>query len=303
MISVIIPVYNVEKYLSRCLDSVINQTYSNLEILLVNDGSTDSSGFICDEYAKKDSRIVVIHQENKGTSIARNRGLERAKGEFIGFVDPDDVISVHFYEILYNTLIKTNSDLILCNFQNFTHFNEIKEYNRSLYNSIEYNGYNFIKNFTYKKDTVRYVVIWNKLYKRYLWDELRFPENVKICEDEYVWYKTMFKAHKICELDQILYYYFKRANSITNKVYEQFSYKKEIAFIEALKDRIDFCKKNKLNQLLKRTEEYRNKLLRKIYLTTPTNKIPEYISVELFNNIKNIPYSKRLKIYLKKSFK
>lgn len=303
MISVIIPVYNVEKYLSRCLDSVINQTYSDLEILLVNDGSTDSSGFICDEYAKKDSRIVVIHQENKGTSIARNRGLERAKGEFIGFVDPDDVISVHFYEILYNTLIKTNSDLILCNFQNFTHFNEIKEDNRSLYNSNEYNGYNFIKNFTYKKDTVRYVVIWNKLYKRYLWDELRFPENVKICEDEYVWYKTMFKAHKICELDQIFYYYFKRANSITNKVYEQFSYKKEIAFIEALKDRIDFCKKNKLNQLLKRTEEYRNKLLRKIYLTTPTNKIPEYISVELFNNIKNIPYSKRLKIYLKKSFK
>lgn len=303
MISVIIPIYNVEKYLSRCLDSVINQTYSDLEILLVNDGSTDSSGFICDEYAKKDSRIVVIHQENKGTSIARNRGLERAKGEFIGFVDPDDVISVHFYEILYNTLIKTNSDLILCNFQNFTHFNEIKEDKRSLYNSNEYNGYNFIKNFTYKKDTVRYVVIWNKLYKRYLWDELRFPENVKICEDEYVWYKTMFKAHKIYELDQILYYYFKRANSITNKVYEQFSYKKEIAFIEALKDRIDFCKKNKLNQLLKRTEEYRNKLLRKIYLTTPANKVPEYISVELFNNIKNIPYSKRLKIYLKKSFK
>lgn len=303
MISVIIPIYNVEKYLSRCLDYVINQTYSDLEILLVNDGSTDSSGFICDEYAKKDSRIVVIHQENKGTSIARNRGLDRAKGEFIGFVDPDDVISVHFYEILYNTLIKTNSDLILCNFQNFTHFNEIKEDNRSLYKSNEYNGYNFIKNFTYKKDTVRYVVIWNKLYKRYLWDELRFPENVKICEDEYVWYKTMFKAHKICESDQVLYYYFKRANSITNKVYEQFSYKKEIAFIEALKDRIDFCKKNKLNQLLKRTEEYRNKLLRKIYLTTPTKKIPEYISVELFNNIKNIPYSKRLKIYLKKSFK
>jgi glycosyltransferase involved in cell wall biosynthesis len=303
MISVIIPIYNVEKYLSRCLDSVINQTYSDLEIILIDDGSTDSSRLICDKYAKKDPRIIVFHQTNQGPSQARNKGLDIANGEFIGFIDPDDVVSLKYFEILYKTLVNTDSDMILCNFQHFSLINEINKDICLLNSSKQYNGYNFIKDFTYQKDTVRYVVLWNKLYKRYLWNNLRFPVDVKICEDEYVWYKCMFRAKKICEIDQVLYYYFKRANSTTNKIYKQFSYKKEIAFIEALKDRIDFCKKNNLNKLLKKTEEYRNKLLRKIYITTPKDKIPEYIIVELYKNIKYIPYSKRIKIYLKKIFK
>lgn len=303
MISVIIPIYNVATYLGRCLDSVINQTYQDLEIILVNDGSTDSSGLICDEYSKKDPRIIVIHQVNKGPSEARNKGLDIAKGEYIGFIDPDDVISIKYFEILYKTLVKSDSDMILCNFKHFSFIHEINKDTSLLNNCKQYNGYNFIKDFTYQKDTVRYVVLWNKLYKKYLWNNLRFPVDVKICEDEYVWYKCMYRANRICEIDQILYFYFKRANSTTNKVYEPFSYKKEIAFIEALKDRIDFCKKNNLNKLLRKTQEYRNKLLRKIYITTPKDKIPEYITAELYKNITYIPYPKRIKIYLKKVFK
>ena len=106
LISIIIPVYNVEKYLEDCLNSVVNQTYKNLEIILIDDGSTDNSGKICDLYAKKDNRIVVIHKENAGVSSARNVGLKIAKGLYIGFVDPDDYIAEDMYEILYQNIIK-----------------------------------------------------------------------------------------------------------------------------------------------------------------------------------------------------
>lgn len=101
-ISIIIPIYNVEQYLPQCLDSIINQTYKNLEIILINDGSTDNSGKICDNYAKVDNRIHVFHKKNEGVSSARNLGLEKCTGDFIGFVDPDDFIELNMYELLYN---------------------------------------------------------------------------------------------------------------------------------------------------------------------------------------------------------
>ena len=106
LISVIVPVYNVEKYLAKCIDSIIAQTYTNLEILLVDDGATDSSGAICDEYAQKESRIRVIHKENGGLSDARNRGIAEARGEYLGFIDSDDYIDVDMYELLYNLIQK-----------------------------------------------------------------------------------------------------------------------------------------------------------------------------------------------------
>lgn len=302
MISVIIPIYNVEKYLSRCLDSVINQTFSNLEILLINDGSTDSSGFICDEYAKNDSRIVVIHQENKGPSHARNKGLDKAKGEYISFIDPDDFISLNFFEILLNQLNETDSDICICNFQSFSNTIQIKS--SDLINTYKkvYNGSTFITEFKYTKDTVRYVVLWNKLYKKCLFENLRMPEDVKICEDEYIWYKCMYNAKKICEIDTTLYYYYKRENSTTNRLYKEFSFKKEIAFLEALEHRINFCEKEGLNYFMKDTILYRNKILRKIYISTPKNNVPKYIKIELEKNIRKISYLKRIKIYLKKIF-
>lgn len=114
LISVIIPVYNVEKYLSDCLDSVLSSTYKNLEIILVNDGSMDNSGTICDTYAAKDSRIIVIHQENQGLSAARNTGLDRATGEYVGFVDSDDKISKNMYEELYCAIEKEGADIAAC---------------------------------------------------------------------------------------------------------------------------------------------------------------------------------------------
>ena len=114
-ISVIVPVYKVEPYLKQCVDSIINQTYKNLEIILVDDGSTDNCGKICDEYASKDNRIKVLHIENGGPAVARNAGLDIATGKYIGYVDSDDYIEPDMYETLYNAMIKTNAGLVVCN--------------------------------------------------------------------------------------------------------------------------------------------------------------------------------------------
>ena len=116
LISIIIPVYNVEKYLRKCLDSIINQTYKKLEIILIDDGSTDNSGKICEEYAKKDDRIIVIHKENAGVSSARNRGIELANGKYIGFIDSDDWIEENMYETLYQNLLQFDVDISMCNY-------------------------------------------------------------------------------------------------------------------------------------------------------------------------------------------
>lgn len=117
MISVIIPVYNVEEYLERCVNSVLKQTYNDLEIILVDDGSTDNSGKICDELKNKDDRIIVIHKENQGLSASRNIGIEKATGEYITFVDSDDYILEDMYETLYKNLIRNDADISMCKYQ------------------------------------------------------------------------------------------------------------------------------------------------------------------------------------------
>lgn len=114
-ISIVVPIYNVEKYLDQCVKSIINQTYKNLEIILVNDGSIDNSGKICDKYKRQDNRVIVIHKENGGSSDARNVGIQIATGKYIGFVDSDDYIEKDMYEFLYNNMINENADISCCN--------------------------------------------------------------------------------------------------------------------------------------------------------------------------------------------
>ena len=118
LISLVIPVYNVEKYLDKCMESVLAQTYDNYEVILVDDGSTDNSGKMCDEYAERDSRVTVYHQKNSGVSVARNVGIENAKGEFISFIDSDDWVDESYLEKLVNAQIKYNADLTICEYTN-----------------------------------------------------------------------------------------------------------------------------------------------------------------------------------------
>lgn len=213
LISIIIPVYKVEKYIKRCLDSVVNQTYKNLEIILVDDGTPDNSGKICDEYAKKDKRIKIIHKENGGVSDARNKGIEQATGKYIGFVDSDDYIDVNMYEILKNTIEKENADIASCKYVRFAEYVEFdsQKYDKK---TIEYNQEEYMKKF-FKIGTQECVYYpWNKLYKKSIICSDQYPKGLT-SEDVVGTYKALLKAKKIVEINYPYYYYFYNKKSIT----------------------------------------------------------------------------------------
>lgn len=212
VISVIVPIYNVEDYLPRCIDSLINQTYTNLDIILINDGSKDRSGDICDQYAKNDPRIRVIHQPNGGISNARNAGLKVMKGEFVGFVDPDDYIHRDMYKRLFEVMEKNGADIAESNFLKvYTH--EFKEFEELNGKERIYDKKSAIVSTIVDHDCRNYV--WNKLYKRKLWENIQFPDG-KIYEDVFVTYRVVNEANKLVRLYEALYYYFQRGNSISN---------------------------------------------------------------------------------------
>lgn len=208
MISVIIPVYQVEKYLRKSLDSVIVQTFENLEIILVDDGSTDTSGKICDEYAKKDSRIKVIHQENQGLSAARNAGLNIAKGDFIGFVDSDDYIEPAMFENLYQAAIEKKADIAICN------FHKVDESNKTLFYSNLKAWTGSSKDFV-KQDGIRYNYVWHKLYRKELFKTIHFPVG-RQWEDLFIMHDIFWMADRITIIPYIGYNYVVHSKSITS---------------------------------------------------------------------------------------
>ena len=215
-ISIIVPVYNVEKYLERCLDSIINQTQNDLEIILVDDGSTDNSGNICDKYAIKDKRIKVIHKENKGLADARNCGLDLAQGECVSFIDGDDFIHPQMMEILYNNINNNNADIASCEFKKVYEYNkkEIASNTREII-TREYDNIQALENYfgEYRDKKEMQIVVWNKIYRRELFDNIKFPYD-KLYEDGYVTYKLLYKSKKIIHIYEELYYYFQREGSL-----------------------------------------------------------------------------------------
>ena len=211
-ISVIVPVYNVEQYLERCVDSIINQTYKNLEIILVNDGSTDNSGQLCDELAKKDDRIRVIHKKNGGLSDARNVGIDEAEAELVGFIDSDDYIDEDMYEVLINNLKAANADLSMCG--HYDVYNNVPESQVSDKKTWELSPQEAIKMVMEAK--ILSVTAVNKLYKKSLFSELKF-EIGKIAEDAFIMIKLLDKCNKIVATNEKKYYYVHRENSITTQ--------------------------------------------------------------------------------------
>ncbi|MBQ9730331.1 MAG: glycosyltransferase [Clostridia bacterium] len=214
LISVIVPVYNVEKYLSECVDSILRQTYQNLEVILVDDGSTDNSGAICDEYAKKDSRIKVFHKENGGLSSARNYGLDRMHGDYVAFVDSDDYIADTMYEELIKKCLEYGADITACGFTRF--YEDGKEEHRYAFFEGEcFIGKDFDRLADYGpyKDLV--VVAWNKLYKSCVFNQIRYPAG-KLHEDEFIIFDLLGKIKKFVFLYKSLYRYRVRENSITS---------------------------------------------------------------------------------------
>jgi len=226
LVSVIIPVYNVEKYLDACVESVLRQTYKNLEIILVDDGSTDNSGKICDKYKLIDNRVKVIHKENGGLSSARNAGLDICKGEFISFIDSDDFVSDKFIELLYRTAKKENVLISAVrkgvdfwdgddNTVSFYHENidELNIETVSIRKALEL--------MMYMKVTTGYP--W-RLYNKLLFKNFRLPDGIYY-EDLASTYKVMMQTDKIAYIDAGIYAYRKRANSI---IRESFSMKKMV---------------------------------------------------------------------------
>ena len=216
LISIIVPVYKVEKYLKKCLDSIINQTYKNLEIIIVDDGSPDRCPNICDEYSKKDDRIKVIHQKNMGLSMARNNGIKLATGDYIGFVDSDDFVEPTMYEDLYNAIIKNNAQMSICNFNIITNKDKYKKNDypeNKTYNKIE-----FLKEILLDNNIQSYA--WNKLYKKELFDEIRYPVGKKY-EDIGTTFYLAEKCDKIQLIGKAEYNYINRNDSIVFKFDEQ----------------------------------------------------------------------------------
>ena len=253
LISIIIPVYKVEKYLEKCIESVLKQTYTNLQVILVDDGSPDNCGKICDEYAKKDSRIEVIHKVNGGLSDARNVGIAKAKGKYIGFVDSDDYIKEDMYEILINLIKEYDADVSICNLYDVI---EGKEYIRNKENGIkEYNRIDILKEVLLDKNIQSYA--WNKLYKKELFNEIKYPIGKKY-EDIGTTFYIFEKCNKVVVTSEPEYYYLKRADSLVNNVTES----TVLDYTEIIIQRYLYTQKN-----IEELRKYNNYYLAKTLIT------------------------------------
>lgn len=227
LISVIVPVYNVEKYISACVDSILAQTYTKLEILLVDDGSTDSSGALCDEYARRDVRVRVIHQENGGLSNARNTGMQTAQGTYFAFVDSDDFIAGDYIAYLYEMIEKHHAQIAVCGYQKVYPGDEYSCYRGRTgnHNSVDsekvYSTEEGLQQLLYQRGIISSA--WGRLFDASLFmytDVMQFPVG-KLHEDVAVMYRLFEAADTIVCGDESKYYYLQRADSIVNQQFDR----------------------------------------------------------------------------------
>lgn len=240
-ISVIVPIYNVEKYLGKCLNSILDQTFTDYELILVDDGSTDSSGDIADEYALKDDRISVIHKKNGGLSDARNHGIEKANGEYVCFIDSDDWIEKTYLEELHELAVKNEADITICDFQKNTGDSVITQPKE--FAVVIETGIDAIDNLYSDKYGI-YVVAWNKLYNRDLFTDLRYPVGM-IHEDEAIFGDLFCEAKKVVRTERILYNY--RVNNETSIMSSKYSLKR-LDILKAMEIRMETYKNRGLNR-------------------------------------------------------
>lgn len=234
LISVIVPVYKVEAYLDRCVQSIVDQTYKNLEIILVDDGSPDNCPAMCDAWAAKDSRIKVIHKKNGGGAQARNIGLDAAQGEYIGFVDSDDFIVPQMYQYLYQTLTQTDSDISECGYHTTDgdSFPDEKEHENTV---VVLNTEDALRENI--NDCICRQLVWNKLYKKKTIGNIRMLEG-KTIDDEFFTYRVLAEASRVAVGNRKLYVYRQQDNSIMHQAYSV----KWLGAVEARYERFLFLK-------------------------------------------------------------
>lgn len=245
-ISVIVPIYKVEKYICRCVDSILCQSYHNLEIILVDDGSPDGCPAICDEYARQDERVLVIHQKNQGLSAARNAGLEKANGKYIFFADSDDFIDENVIKVMVESAEEKDADLVLCNYMCVDEQGtELKtKYSRKLEKKV-LNPKDLLAQ-SCGHDGEVFVVAWNKLYKSELWKGYRYPEG-RLHEDEFAFCPIVSQCHIIISTGYTGYYYVQRNGSIMSSP----SLKSCVDALDAYRERIDWYIENDMKPLVR----------------------------------------------------
>lgn len=215
LVSVIIPVYNVENFLERCLISVENQVFDNYEVLLIDDGSTDNSKEICERFVKKDSRMKYFHKHNGGLSDARNYGLRYARGRYVVFIDSDDYLEASFLSTLYDGVTRNNAEVSVCSFYlNDEDGNELLNISLNDNDSI-ITGRELLRRTMEYDDGYSYVVVWNKMYKRELFKDLKFKYG-QLYEDEWISHHLYLEIKKVYLVDTPLYHYVQRKKSIMN---------------------------------------------------------------------------------------
>lgn len=218
LISIITPVYNVENYIHRCVDSILNQTFSDFELILVDDGSPDNCGAICDEYAAKDSRVRVIHQKNVGQAAARNRALDMARGEWIAFVDSDDWVHPRFLEILLENALKNQAKISICGYDKVTEFVAFGTLAGDKARS--WNGAEYVRKCFMGEVPHKAWLLWDKLFHRDCFVQVRLPEG-RIYEDNATVYKLLYEADRIAECDKVLYFYFQNETGTVNQPFRR----------------------------------------------------------------------------------
>lgn len=247
LISVVVPIYNVEKYLPACIESILRQTYKYIEIILVDDGSTDTCPQICDQFSLKDSRIKVIHKKNGGLSDARNIGMNLAKGKFITFVDSDDLLDCKFIEDLLNAMILNGADIAFCDYCKIDE-NCVSKADNSIGNVIKFSNIECLENLYIPKSHGMEFVAWGKLYKLDLFkkNKISYPKG-KIHEDTFTTYKLCYYANKVVFVDAPRYYYRIRSGSIMSSKFN----KTRLNKLEATKEACSFFLEKDESKLLK----------------------------------------------------
>lgn len=282
LVSIIIPVYNVQSFLKECLDSVLNQTYERIEIILVDDGSTDESGKICDIYQQKDSRIIVIHKKNGGLSDARNAGIEKASGEYYAFIDSDDFVHKEYIKSLLTACIENQSDISVCGYFEYIDDSKMKEIKNI---ECSFSNIEAVSDFLHENNSVK-VMTWNKLYHKRVFQKnnVRFPIG-KLHEDNLTTYKCLFNANRISIISNALYFYRIRQGSIMNKYN-----KKRFEVLESIKELREYVE-NPIHDFKEEIDSY--ELSMSIALTTMCieNEIFDDDYYRLINIIKET-YSK-----------
>lgn len=296
-LSIIIPVYNVRRWLEETVQSVLNQTFRDFELILVDDGASDGSAELCDAFAAGDSRVRVIHQENAGVSAARNAGLDAAQGEYIGWVDSDDIVEKDMFQRLMTLAETHNADIAQCHHDRASALNGS---DRS--DDVKFlDGAGFVRRMFTKQggDYTNQVALWSKIYRKELWQNIRFPVG-QVYEDEMQTYKVCLKAEKIVETEDILYHYVKRENSIITGE----SYKKMLDKQKALADRLAYLpeKMPELKALCAQTFlGFSKNILCQMYAQDDAQAVGQGVSLLLANRDTIKPYaSKYDRIYLRR---